>query len=237
MGHAENPIKSRRNKQTIMGLKRNQRILSGLGLIGNFIERPLRVGDIVLNDDGQHLIWGNIEDVVDGFSLDGKTVTTNKADLKYTTESSIQVTIGGTGTAPIGQGEIGLKFNAKNSAFISLKQIQTTAVKLALVDEELKQYWKTKGFDKLLNRHKYHFISSVITAESGTMIFSEDRNNSVVLKGKNNIPLSSIGVLGTGQVEYVSNSKSTLEIISERTIQPLFTALRYRNNGNFEIVG
>jgi hypothetical protein len=47
-------------------LKRTQRILKGLNLIGNFVERPLRVGDIVLNDDGQHLIWANIEDVVDG---------------------------------------------------------------------------------------------------------------------------------------------------------------------------
>ena len=51
-------------------LRKTQRILSGLKLIGNFVERPLRVGDIVINDDGQHLIWANIEDVIDAISED-----------------------------------------------------------------------------------------------------------------------------------------------------------------------
>ena len=61
-------------------LKKTQKVLNGLGLIGNFIERPIKVGDIVLNDDGQHLIWGNIEDIIDGFSLEGKLVESNEAD-------------------------------------------------------------------------------------------------------------------------------------------------------------
>lgn len=218
-------------------IKRSQKILSGLGLIGNFIERPLKVGDIVLNDDGQHLIWGNIEDVIDGFSLEGKIVVANKADLKYTSESNIDVAIGGIANTTVAQGEIQLKFNSKNSAFISLKQIKHSAVKLALIDTELKDYWERKGFNKLINRHKYHFISDVIEAESGTVIFSQDKGNTVVIKGKNNIPLTSVAVVGSGQVEYVSNSKSTLEIISETPIMPLYTAVRYKLNGNFEIVG
>ncbi len=219
------------------GLKRAQRILSGLGLMGNFIERPLRVGDIVLNDDGQHLIWGNIEDVVDGFSLQGKTVVANKADLKYTVESSVSVDIGGSVNSSVAKGEIGLTFGAKNSGFVSLKQIQRTSVKLALIDDKLKEYWKKKGFNKPLNRVKYHFIAEVIDAESGTVIFSQERNNKVVITGKNNTPLTSISVVGEGRVEYVSNSKSTLEIISETKIQPLYTAVRYKMDGSFEIVG
>jgi hypothetical protein len=217
-------------------LKKSQRVLSGLGLIGNFVERPIRVGDIVVYDDGQHLPWGNIEDVVDGFTLKGKTVTANKADLKYASESSIDVKIGGSVGSPVAEGEIQLKFNAKNSAFVSLKQIQTTAVKLAMVEAELKAYWKKKGFDKLSHRFKYHFISQVISAESGTVIFSEEKGNTVVITGKSNTPLASISAAGSGNVEYVSNSKSTLEIISQTPIQPLYTALRIKANGDFEIV-
>ncbi len=217
-------------------LKKTQKVFSKLGLIGNFIERPLRVGDIVINDDGQHLIWGNIEDVVDGFSLKGKIVTANKADLKFTSESDVDVSIGGSANSTVAQGEIQLKFNAKNSAFVSLKQIERSAVKLALVDTELKAYWKQKGFHKLLNRFKYHFVVEVITAQSGTVIFSQEKANTVVIKGKNNIPLTSIAVVGEGKVEYVSNSKSTLEIISETQIQPLYTAVRYKADGNFEII-
>lgn len=219
-----------------MALKKTQRVLSGLSLIGNFVERPLRVGDIVLNDDGQHMIWGNIEDLIDGFTLEGKIRSANKADLKFTSESNVQVTFSADANSTVADGEVQLKFNSKNSAFVSLKQIQRNTVSLALIDEALKAYWKQKGFDKLVNRHKYHFISEVINAESGTMIFSEERNNTVVLKANNNIPLTSVSIIGSGNVEYVSNSKSTLEIISTTPIQPLYTAVRYRNNGNFEVV-
>ncbi len=218
-------------------LKRTQKVFAGLNLIGNFIERPIRVGDIVLNDDGQHLIWGNIEDVVDGFSLQGKTTVSNKADLKFTSESNIEVKIGGSASAPVAQGEIELKFNGKNTAFVSLKQITRTSVKLALINDALSAYWEEKGFNKLMHRNKYHFISEVIEAESGTVIFSAERGNTVVIKGKNNIPLSSIGAVGDGKVEYVSNAKSTLEIISETKIQPLYTAVKYKANGDFEMIG
>lgn len=219
------------------GLKKSQRVLSGLKLIGNFVERPLRVGDIVLNDDGQHLIWGNIEDVIDGFSLEGKLVESNKADLKYTSESNVQVTIGGEASATVAEGEVEIKFNAKNSAFVSLKQIKRTSLKLEKVDALLKKYWEEKGFDKLANRKKYHLVVEVIEAESGTVIFSQDKSNRIVISGKNNTPIRSIAAIGEGKVEYVSNSKSTLEIISETKIQPLYMAVRYRANGNFEIVG
>jgi len=217
-------------------LKRTQRILKGLNLIGNFVERPLRVGDIVLNDDGQHLIWANIEDVVDGFSLKGKTETSNRADLKFTSESGVEVKFGGSANANIAKGEVELKFKSKNSAFISLKQIERTSVKLGLVNEELKKYWKVHGFDKLANINKYHFISEVITAQSGTVIFSQDQGNTVVLKGKSDIPLTSLAVIGSGSVEFVINTKATLEIISETQIQPLYSAVRYRKNGNFEVI-
>lgn len=218
-------------------LKKSQRVFSSIGFIGNFLERPLRVGDIVLNDDGQHLIWGNIEDVIDGFSLNGKLSTANKADLKFTSESSVTVSFGGSANSPVAEGEVQLKFNAKNSAFVSLKEVETTGIKLGLVDAALKEYWEAKGFDRMINRNKYHFIAQVVAAASGTVIFSQEKANTVVLKGKNNQPLDSIGVLGSGQVEYVSNSKSTLEIISATPIQPLYTAVRYKANGNFEIVG
>src|SRR5688500_8045638 len=218
-------------------LKQTQRILHGLRLHGNFIERPLKVGDIVLNDDGQHLIWGNIEDVVDGFSLEGKITVSNKADLKYTSASNIAVIIGGSTGSGVAKGEIQLKFNSKNSAFVSLKQIRRSSLKLALIDEALKVYWKQKGFHKPVNRNKYHFIAEIIDAESGTMIFSQEKANTVVITGKNNTPLTSIASAGEGKVEYVSNAKSTLEIISDMPIQPLYTAVKYKDNGNFEIIG
>jgi hypothetical protein len=218
-------------------LKKSQRVFKGINLIGNFIERPLRLGDIVLNDDGQHMIYGNIEDFTDGFSLKGKTETSNKSDLKYTSESNIDVTIGGSANTTVAKGEIELKFNSKNSAFIVLKKIKRSVVKLGLVETALKDFWESRGLNKIGKRDNYHFIAEIIEAESGTVIFSEEKDNKVVITGKNNVPLTSLAAIGDGKVEYVSNSKSTLEIISDTPIQPLYTAVKFKSNGHFEIVG
>lgn len=216
-----------------MSIKKSQKILSGLNLIGNFIERPLKVGDIVLNDDGQHNLWGNIADLVPGFSLEGKLSVSNPVDVEYTSESGVSVDLSGAAAA----GELTLNFGMKNSAFVSLKQVVRTTVPLGLVDAVLKQYWKEKNFDSLLNRKKYHFISEVLSAQSGTVIYSEDKDNKVKLKGKNNTPLSSLALTAEGNVEYVSTSKATLNIISATPINPLYSAVRFRGNGNFEVVG
>ena len=218
-------------------LKRSQRVLSGLKLIGNFVERPIKVGDIVLNDDGQHLIWGNIEDVIDGFSLSGKTVETLTSNLKYTTESGVDVTLGGEGSSGVAKGDLQLSFKSRNSAFVSLKGVRRISVKLALIEAQLRKYWNEKGFDKPGNRRKYHFIAEMMEAASGTVIFSQDKGNTVVLSGRGHTLLKSVSDVGNGRVEYVSNTRSTLEIISENPFQPLYTALRFKADGNFEIVG
>ena len=218
-------------------LKRSQRVFKGLNLIGNFIERPLQVGDIVVNDDGQHLIWGNIADVIDGFSLRGKTKTSNRANLKFTRESNVEITFGSSASTKVAKGEVELKFKSKNSAFVSLNKIKRKSVKLGLVDLQLKEYWSQKGFDKGRNRNKYHFIAETIEASSGVVIFSKSSGNKVVISGKNNIPITNLTSIGSGKVELIKSSKATLEIISESKIQPLYTAVRYRANGNFEIVG
>lgn len=218
-------------------LKKSQRVFKGINLIGNFIERPIRLGDIVINDDGQHMIYGNIEDFEEGFSLNGKIEKSNKADLKFTSESNVNVTIGGGANTTVAKGEIELKFNAKNSAFIVLKKITRSSVKLGLVENALKNFWESRGLNKIGKRDKFHFIAEMIEAESGTVIFSEEKDNKVVITGKNNTPLTSLATVGEGKVEYVSNSKSTLEIISDTPIQPLYTAVKFKANGHFEIVG
>lgn len=212
-------------------------MLSGLSLIGNFVQRPIRVGDIVINDDGQHLLWGNIQDLLPGFSLEGKTAVSTKSDLKYTVESGVIITVGGNGGTVLAKGEVQLRFGEANSAFVSLKEVRRTCIKLGMVDDELKLFWKKRGFDKLTNRFKYHFISEVIEAQSGTVIFSEDKGNRVLLKARNNMPITDLGVIANGQVESAGNAKSTLEIISETPIQPLYSAVRYRGNDRFELVG
>ncbi len=217
-------------------LNKSQKIFAGIDLIGNFIQQPLKVGDIVLSDDDQDLVWANIQDLVPGFSLADNVVVSNASDLKYTSESNIDVSMGGTVNSPVANGQVQLKFNAENSAFVSLKQITQTEVKLGAVDTVLKNYWKQQGWDGIFQRRKYHFIVEIIEAESGTVIFSQDKDNLVTLEGKNNIPINSVADLASGNIDLVTSTKSTLEIISQTKMLPLYRAVRLRGNGNFEIV-
>lgn len=220
-----------------MGLKKKQRVFSKIGQFGNFLQKPLSIGDIVLNDDGQHVLWKNITQIASGFTLDDKVLVGREADLKYTTETSVGVTIGGTVDAKVASGEIELKFNAKNSAFVYLKGITRTSLPLGYIDQIIKEYWRSQNWNTPSNRLRYNIITEVVEAESGSIIFSEEKGNRVVIQGKNDTALTSLVLAGEGKIEYVSNSKSTLEIISESPVQPMYVAMRIKANGQFEVVG
>lgn len=217
-------------------LKKSQRILRSHGLIVNFLFQPLKIGDIVQADDGRYIIVGNIEKMIPGFSLEGKVRASNQSEFKLTQESNITVSVGGTADSSVAAGEIELKFNSKNSAFVVLKGATRKTIPTSLIEEELKNLWKSKGYDQPGKRNRFHFINEIIEAESGTIIFSQEKANIVTITGKNNTPLTSVSVVGEGKVEYVTNRKATLEIISEKPIKPIFSALRIKSNGLFETV-
>lgn len=218
-------------------LKKSQRILRSQSLIINFLSKPIRIGDIVQFDDGQHIIVGNIEEMIPDFSLDDTKIRKSEsAEFKIAEEANVSLTIGANVNTPVAEGEIELKFGSKNSAFVLLKSIKRVTIPTNKVEEQLKELWKNKGYDQPNKRNKFFFINEVFESESGTIIFSQDKGNKVTITGKNNTPISSVSVLGEGKVEFVTNTKGTLEIISEKPMKPLFSALKIKGNGMFEIV-
>jgi hypothetical protein len=58
-----------------------------------------------------------------------------------------------------------------------------------------------------------------------------------VLKASTDEKLTSVVKAGSGNVEFVTNTKATLEIISPEPILPMFKAFFYNRRGDIEVVG
>lgn len=216
-------------------LRKSQRILSSLGYLGNFLNTGLKVGDIYQMDDKQFLLLANITELTPSLQLDAKKLQVGtKGSLKYTHESNIEVKFKGDASANLGKGEVELNFKRKNSAFVSLNDTVTTAVRMELIRDALTQVWKDK---KYKNNGRHIMVFQTVEASSGTVVYSQERNNKVVLAATTGESVTSVAKIGSGKFEFVTNSKATLESISTVKYTPLFKALFIKNNGNFEIVG
>lgn len=220
----------------MIALKKTQRVFSRIGYIGNFLGTDVKLGDIYQRDDKQFLLLANISDLIPSLKLTkDKLSIGKKSNLCYSKESHVNVKFKGEVlSSHLAKGEVELNFRRKNSAFISLKDVVTTELKLELIREELEKLWLEKKY-KMNGRHI--IVSQIVQAASGTVIFSQDRNNKVILRSLRNETLSSVTRLGSGQVEFVVNSKAILENICSKKYIPMFKALHLKNNGKFELVG
>jgi hypothetical protein len=217
-------------------LRKSQRIFSGIGYFGNLLKAGIRVGDIFQMDDRQFILLANISDLDPALVLDASKLSVGtRSNLSYTRESSVNIKFKGDASAPhLGKGEVELNFTRKNSAFVSLKEAEITAIRMELIRAALKRVWDEKNYK---NNGRHVLVFETVKAESGTVIYSEEKNNKVILKATTDEAITSVAKLGSGEVEYVTNSKATLESISTVSFVPMFKALYIRKNGNYEILG
>lgn len=215
-------------------IKKGQKLFKGIDYIGNFLGEPIALGNIYRCDDRSFVLLANVADLISDLSLSEITVTSKKQNITYTKESNISVKIGAEGNTTVGKGEIELNFTRKNSAFVALKDVTVSQLKLQLLEEKLQAVWKKKKYRT--NGH-HIVVNQVMDAQSGTVIFSEERNNKVVLKASADEKLTSVVKAGSGNVEFVTNTKATLEIISTQPILPMFKAFFYNRKGEIEVVG
>jgi hypothetical protein len=217
-------------------LRKSQRIFSGVGYFGNFLNTGLQVGDIYQMDDRQFIPLANIADLDPAIVLDSSKLSVGtRSNLSYTRESYVEIKFKGDASAPhLAKGEVELNFKRKNSAFVSLKDTETTAIRMELIRQALVRVWNERGYK---NNGRHVLVFETVRAASGTIIYSEEKNNKVILKAKADEAVTSVVKLGSGEFEYVTNAKATLELISTVSYTPMFKALYIKRNGNFEILG
>ena len=216
----------------MLSISRSQKVFKGIDYFGNFLGEPIKIGNIYKCDSKSFILLAHITDLIPEISLTSITTRSKSPDLTYTKQSHVSVKAGGKATSGVGRGELQLDFKKKNSAFVALKDVTITQLKMELILEQLRLLWKSKRFS---TNGTHLIVNQVLAAKSGTVIFSQDRNNKVVLKAKGDELLSSALHAASGNVEFVINTKATLEIISKTTILPMFKGVYLDRRGRVQV--
>jgi len=211
------------------------KILLGHKFVANFLDSPVQLGMIYRMDDKQFIPALHFNDSFSDMNLDKWTNSGTKGMIKFSESTNVNISFGGSASTSIGKSEVKIKFIKKHSVAGAIQDAIIRSIRYQPIIEQLKKIWTDNDF---INFPKnYIFVFEIVTAASGTLIYSEEANNEVVLKHSLEGPVSKIADLGSGNFEYVSNSKRTLEIIRNVAHKPLFKAFYFRKNWQPEILG
>lgn len=210
-------------------------ILAGYKYVANFLDEPVRIGMIYQMDDDQFIPAMHFNDAFPNIDLSKWTNSGAPAALRFADQKQVSFVIGGSASSGVGKSEIKIGFQKSRSVAGELKDAVVDSLSTGLIKENLKKIWIDQGYEKF--RKKYIFVFSVVTAASGTLIYSAESKNEVILKHKFDKPISKFADLGSGEFEYVSNKKRTFESIRQTAHKPLFKALYFRDNWQPEILG
>jgi hypothetical protein len=211
------------------------KVLPGHKFVANFLDAPVRIGMVYRMDDKQFIPALHFNDVFPKIKLKKFTDSGSPGSIQFSEAKEVSISFGGSGATGLGRSEIKLAFKRKRSVAGVIKDAIVDSLRFQNVIEELRQLWSDKAFDKFAR--EYIFVYEVVHAASGTLVYSEESRNQVVLKHTLDEPVTSLAALGSGDFEFVSNSKRTLEIIRNTAHKPLFKAFLLRRNGEPEILG
>lgn len=211
------------------------KVLPGHKYVANFIDAPIRLGMIYQMDDEQFIPALHFNDAYPDIDLKKWINSGTPASIKFSNSKEVAITIGGSASSGLGKSEVKIGFRKSKTVAGVLKDAVVDQLSTGNILEDLKHIWLERGYDKF--HEKYIFVFEVMTAASGTLIYSEDSKNEVLLKHKFDTPVTNFLELGSGEFEYVSNTKRTLEIIRNLAHKPLFKAFYFRKNWQPEILG
>jgi hypothetical protein len=211
------------------------KILLGHKYVGNFIDAPVRLGMIFRMDAQQFIPAMHFNDAYPAINLGKWTEAGSKGNIRFSESTSVSFAFGASATTGIGESEIGIKFKKSKSVAGYVQDAAVERFGYSNILPQLKKLWNAQGYSQYYK--EYVLVFEVVTAASGTLIYSEDRNNEVVLRHKLGAAVKKIADLGSGNFEFVSNSKRTLEIIRAVAHKPLFKAFRLRKDWRPEILG
>lgn len=194
------------------------KVLPGYEYIANFMDEPVRLGMIYRMDEKQFIPALHFNDAFPGINLNPLIDTGSPGLLKFSKAKDVTITFG-AGSTPA---QVRLKFKRARSVIGAMQDATQSTLRSAPIMNEIKKIWVDNGYDKF--RSDYVFVFAVTTAASGTLLYSVERNNEVVLEQSGGQPVNKIADLASGKFEYVSNSKQTLEIIRAVAHKPLFKA-------------
>ncbi len=216
-------------------MKTMNKVLAGHKYIANFLGAPVRIGMVYRMDDEQFIPAIHFNDDHPDVDLAKSIDSGTPGLIKFSEAKDGTVSFAGSASSTLGKSEVKLSFARKRSVAGAIQDAVIEELRFQKVLGELKETWTKRGYVNYLK--DYIFIYSVVSAASGTVVYSEDSKNEVVLKHTLGEAVTKIVDLASGNFEYVSNAKRTIEIIRNVAHKPLFKAFYFRKNWEPEILG
>lgn len=210
-------------------MQASQLYLKAIGCYGNFLRKPIQVGDLYEFDDSSFLLLTHFAEATQSIQ------TSAPADLVYTRQSGSDVQINASVNSGAAAGSASLTFNESNSSFISLKNTVTNSIEAMTLKDKVEGHIKTNNLDA--HRRKIILITETIVAASGVMMFSSAKNNQVTLSASNHKPIAALSEIGNGNIEVTKTTSDLLQVISNTSFVALFIAHWLKPNGLFEKLG
>lgn len=216
-------------------MKTMNKVLMGHEYVANFLDAPVGIGMIYRMDDDQFIPAIHFNDDFPAVPLPPLIDSGTKGSIKFSESQDVAISFGGSASTGIGKSEVKLTFKKKRSVAGVIDDAAIDSLRYGKILPQLKSIWTARGYIKFLK--DYIFVYQVVNAASGTLIYSEDSRNEVILKHTLAEGVTKLADLGSGNFEYVSNTKRTLEIIRNVAHKPLFKAFTFRKNWEPEHLG
>jgi hypothetical protein len=211
------------------------KILPGHKYVANFLDAPVDIGWVFRMDDKQFIPAISFKDAFPETKLKKWISSGSQGSIKFAEAKSVSFSFGGSATTAAGQSAVTIKFKRARSVAGVIDGAQVDTLRFENVKEQLKELWREKGFVKFLP--EYIFVYEIVTAASGTLIYSDEKKNEVGLNHTLGAKVTKLADLGSGNFSIETNVKQTLEIIRNVAHKPLFKAFRFRKNWAPEILG
>ena len=211
------------------------KILGGHKYVANFLDAPIRIGMVFRMDEEQFIPAMHFNDAFPGIDLAKWIEAGTKGMLKFAEAKDVTISFGASAASGIGKSEVKFKFQRSKSVAGAIRDAAVENLRYGNVVKQLQQMWNDQGYVKFLK--EYIFVYEIVTAASGSLIYSEDSKNEVVLKHTLDEKVTKLADLGSGNFEYVSNTKRTLEIIRPVVHKPLFKAFAFKKDWEPDILG
>jgi hypothetical protein len=216
-------------------MKTTNKILPGHRYVGNFLDAPVRIGMIYRMDDRQFIPALHFNDSYPEIDLAKWTDSGSKGTLRFTGARDVAISFGTSTSTALGKSEIRLSFRRQKTVAGAIEDAAIDSLRYGNVLPQLKEIWNTRGYAKF--PRDYIFVYEVLSAASGTLVYSLESKNEVILRHTLGEPVTKLADLASGNFEYVSNSRRTLEIIRNVAHKPLFKAFMFRRDWEPEILG
>jgi hypothetical protein len=211
------------------------KVLGGHQYVANFLDAPVKLGMVFRMDDKQFIPAIHFNDAYPDIDLNKWCEAGTKGAIRFNEAKQVSITLGGAVSTNLGKSEVQLSFQKSKSVAGVILDAAIDSLRYKNVMPQLKELWVAQGFVKFLNQ--YVFVFDVVTAASSTLVYSEESRNQVVLKHTLGTPVTTLAELGSGNFEFVSNTKRTLDIIRNTAHRPLFKAFTFRKNWEPEVLG